>query len=245
MQFENIGVFLSFISYPYYKDGKELFDKVFDPFFTEHKKRISQFDRNVSEKDDSYQKLYQPAGYRMFGSSGLAILSLVDDYSFYNRFFNKNHIQSLLQEKTDEQSVASNADNKECEKDEIELDFNSVVISGVVEHESKDRTLFQIADNTFLQSSTKKRYHYIGIIRLKIDYRLLVGKDNALETVTQIKERINSLFSEVKTRNSRCDYFAMDCYDNDELTVVAFSDQLLTLYNFFREYSKYKGFRHS
>ena len=156
----------------------------------------------------------------MFSSSGLAILSLVDDYSFYNRFFNKNHIQSLLRPEID--TEISDA------KKDIDLDFKSVVVSGITEREESERTLLQAAKDTFLLPDNN-RYRYIGIIRLKIDYRLLVGKKNAMSTVSNIKRQIKSLYDNRTNKSSRCDYIAIDCYDNDELTVIAFADELLIL----------------
>lgn len=227
MQFEDIGVFLGFISYPYYKDGKDLYNEVFKPFFEKHKRHFAKYDPDVlsSEEEDPYPDIYTPAGYRMFSSSGLSILSLVDDYSFYNRFFNKNHIQSLLQPEID--TEISDAKKKK----EIDLDFKSVVVSGITEREESERTLLQAAKETFLLPDNN-RYRYIGIIRLKIDYRLLVGKKNAMSTVSNIKGQIKSIYDNRTNKASRCDYIAIDCYDNDELTVIAFADELLTLFNF-------------
>lgn len=219
MPFENIGVFLSFISYPYYKDGKEMYDNVFEPFFAQHKRHISKYDPDSIQNEDAYYCIYEPAGYRMFGSRGLAILSLVDDYSFYNRFFNKNHIHSSLTTEQDERKV-------------VDLDFRSEVISGVYERKRSERTLLQIASDTFLQTANSKRFRFIGIIRLKIDYRLLVGKNHAVETVRETKNKIREIFDNCRKSDNRCDYFAIDCFDNDELTVVAFADDMLTLFNF-------------
>lgn len=222
MQFEDIGVFLSFVSYPFYKDGKDLYNDVFLPFFDKHKKHIATYDPDAVPGEDPYPNIYTPAGYRMFSSSGLAILSLVDDYSFYNRFFNKNHIHSLLQpEDTKENNDGRNR---------IDLDFKSVVISGITEREESERTLLESAKSTFLLPDNN-RYRYIGIIRLKIDYRLLVGKEHAMATVSSIKKQIKFLYDNRANRTSRCDYIAIDCYDNDELTVIAFADELLTLFN--------------
>lgn len=222
MQFEEFGFFLSFISYPFSIDGKELFDKILCPFFSSHKKQISQVDSEAKKGNDPYPYLYTPAGYRMFGSQGLALLSLVDDYSFYNRYFNKNHIQSLL---TNRDTTYRNAMKR--------IDYvRSVVISGIREKEESGRTITQVAKDTFLKKNIQDRYHYIGIIRLKIDHRLLNGNDKAVETIKRIKNKISELYSDNKDKFPRFDYFAMDCYDNDELTVVAFADELLPLYNF-------------
>lgn len=220
MKFDNLGIFLSFISYPFHRDGKDMYEKIFDPFFSKHKEQIAKYDPNAEEGKDPYPNVYKPEGYRMFGTSGLAILSLVDDYSFYNRFFNKNHIQSLLCPETKDEPSPN-------------LDFKSVVISGVTVHENSDKDILAKAKSTFLLENNP--YRYIGIIRLKIDYRILIGFDYAIETVQKIKKRIEELFDDCRRNNeaiSRCDYFIMDCYDNDELSVIAFSDRMLPLFNF-------------
>lgn len=223
MQFEDVGVFLSFISYPFHEDGKDLYNHVLEPFFKGHKEQITSFD---ADADDYCSNLYQPAGYRMFGSNGLTVLSLVDDYSFYNRFFNKNHIQSVLHDIKQKEFGLDESLNDE----EIELDFKSVVISGITELDEEDRSLSDVALDTFLQPDVDKRYRYIGIIRLKIDHRLLIGEGHAMTTVRKIKKEIGRLFDDNGCVSS--DYFTIECYDNDELTVVAFSERLLTLYNF-------------
>lgn len=214
MVFEETGLFLSFVSYPFYKDGREIYTKVFSPFFEEHKKQIDRFD----PASDDGSLPYRPAGYRMFGSQGLAILSLVDDFSFHNRFFNKNHIQTLLQ-------------NSDVDSDGIDLDFKSVVISGVSERCLTDRTLEQSAVTTFLREDG--RYPFIGIIRLKIDYQLLSGSGRGIHTTRCIKGHISGLAG--RYEDGELDYIAVDCFDNDEMTVVAFAHQLLSLYNFLGE----------
>lgn len=228
MVYDDLGIFLSFIAYPFSKDGKDLFKGIFQPYFYEHKKQISIYDPDAQSKDDPYPSVYTPAGYRMFGSNGLAILSLVDDYSFYNRFFNKNHIQSLLQS-----AKIATTNYGEGKEKNIDLNFSSVVISGVIEYENTRDDLIHVAQKTFLLPK-EKRYRYIGIIRLKIDYRLLLGTNHAITTVRNIKKAIQRLYDCQKKKKgfTRCKYFTIDCYDNDELTVIAFSDKLLTLYNF-------------
>ena len=89
--FESYGLFLGFLSYPYYVDGKQLSREVVVPFFKEHRDRILKYDNKKLD-----EALYKPAVYRMFGTQGLVALSLIDDYSFCSRHFNKNHIRTLL-----------------------------------------------------------------------------------------------------------------------------------------------------
>ena len=129
--FEQEGLFLGLISYPFNRDGKSLYKDKLSTFFKKHKESIAKYD--ISGIDDS---LYVPRAYRMFGSQGLAILALVDDYNFYNRHFNKNHIQTLL--------------------NDDDLIFNSIVISGVTEtDDSSCSGLMDKAKNTFLRKNDR------------------------------------------------------------------------------------------
>lgn len=222
VQFEGRGIFLGLISYPFYLDGKELYTKIFKPFFDVHKKALLKYDP-VAETGDDYGNLYKPAGYRMFGSKGLAVLSLVDDYSFCNRFFNKNHIQSVL---NDDKDFNRNNNLTEKKKDkfwEKYLKFKSEVVLGVVENHTDKEPSIDDRANYFLKDNPKK---FIGIARLKINYDILKGK--GLKAVWKIKNRIDKIHNKKESLN----YFVMDCYDNDEMTVLAFSDNLMSLFNF-------------
>ena len=225
VQFEGKGIFLGLISYPFYLDGKELYKKIFKPFFDVHKKALLKYDPDADE--DSYGNLYKPAGYRMFGSKGLAVLSLVDDYSFCNRFFNKNHIQSVLNDDIDFKSNNNLTEKKKDKFWEKHLKFKSEVVLGVVENHTKvvnniteSDPLIDERANYFLNNSPKK---FIGIARLKINYGILMGK--GLEAVWKIKDKIHN-------NKELLEYIVMDCYDNDEMTVLAFSDDLMSLFNF-------------
>ena len=126
MFFEETGLFLSFISYPFYVDGKSLYKTTLSKSFAKHKKALNRYDP-CTEKDSS---LYTPAAYRMFGSHGLVVMSLVDDYSFFHRHFNKNHLQTLLKQ----------------QKNTV-FDYNSVIVSGVTENNGE--SLEQKAKKSF------------------------------------------------------------------------------------------------
>lgn len=212
--FEKEGIFLGLLSYPYFYDGKSIYAKL-EIFFNKHKENLQIYDPDT--KDNIF--LYKPAGYRMFGSQGLAVLSLVDDYTFFNRHFNKNHIQS-------------------CIKDSSDLMFNSTVISGVTEiDDTAESCLIEKAKQTFLREDGEK-YHFIGIIRVKINHELLIGEDKGIETLRKIKVNIKAIEEKCKgiyknTVNS--DYISIDCFDNDDMTIIAFSNNLLFLYNFLGE----------
>lgn len=215
LHFEKVGLFLGLLSYPYYCDGEKLYEKL-NSFFKEHKERIWKFEPDKREEENI---LYKPSGYRMFGTQGLAVLSLVDDYTFYNRHFNKNHIQSCIQKGGN-------------------LIFNSTVISGITEiDDATESSLVEKAQQTFLRAEEEK-YHYIGIIRLKINHELLIGKDKGIETSRKIKANIKTIENKCKDINKetvKADYISIDCFDNDEMTIIAFSNDLLFLYNFLGE----------
>ena len=211
MNFEETGLFLSFISYPFYVDGKTLYNTTLKRSFKEHKAALKRYD--PSNDDD--KNLYIPAGYRMFGSHGLVILSLVDDYMFFHRHFNKNHLQTLLKDNSN-----------------TGYDYNSVIISGVTEKE--EEALEQKAQDSFLLSENK--FPYVGIIRIKVDHRVLRGKGHGMETLRKIKNQIDALAeSHLKKRSCHAKHITIECFNNDELTTIAFSDSLLYLFDFFGE----------
>lgn len=208
MCFEETGLFLSFISYPFYVDGKNLYNTTLRSSFIEHKKALGHYDPSA-ENDDS---LYVPAAYRMFGSHGLVVMSLVDDYNFFHRHFNKNHLQTLLK----------NQDN-------TVFDYNSVIVSGVTE--SNGESLEQKAKKSFLLQ--EKKFPYIGIIRIKVDHRVLRGEGHGMVTLRKIKDQIDFLATSFLSKWKCCaKHITIECFNNDELTTIAFSDSLFYLFDF-------------
>lgn len=232
MSYRNeFGLFLGFLSYPFDLDGKKFYEQEIVSFFKTHLKDLRKYDNNSSNSSDNDNVLYDPRGYRLFGTQGLAILSLVDDYSFFTRVFNKNHIQSILKKDKDNKGPLIK-----------DFNFKSVVVSGVMETITAEKeapiTLEKIARKTFLKK--EDRYTYIGIIRLKIDPRVLTHtrsnegiKDQGVSVTKRIREAIYNIT--VKHKDELSDYICVDCFDNDEMTVVAFANNLLYLYNFLGE----------
>ena len=212
--FESSGLFLGFLSYPYDIDGKKLFDDVIAPFFEEHRNRLNKYDVDKIKKESL---LYNPVAYRMFGTQRLTVLSLIDDYSFCSRHFNKNHIQSLL----DERAKKNKSDNIDIRK----YKFKSIVVTGICE--TIDETTIKDKVSATIHKK-EERYPYFGVIRLKIDHRVLLGK--GMEAIREIIKEISALF---RTPDGvLADYIVMDCFDNDEMTVMAFSNSLEFLIQF-------------
>ena len=224
MYFEDKGLFLSFISYPFFIDGRKLYKETLKDTFEEHKRKLHKFDPDG--RSDEY--LYNPEGYRMFGSHGLVVLSLVDDHMFSHRHFNKNHLQSLLKE----------VDKNDGKQHEHIFNFKSEIVSGVTEAENE--SLENKAKKCFLRN--KKRYPFIGIIRMKIDQRLLQGEGNGIETTRRIKSQIDFLAKNYRKKNDcHAAHITIDCFNNDELITVAFSDSLRFLFDFLGEVRSIKN----
>lgn len=251
--YDSYGLFLGLISYPFNKDGKEIY-KDLEIFFEEHKSRLKEYDPSGESKEFN-DYLYKPAGYRMFGSQGLAVLSLVDDYAFPIRYFDKDHIQALVEEKKKEEK-------KEDPKNSSMYyeNFHSIVVMGVNEWEkeignnggesdgeeivSSGKSLVNMANDTFLSSGRTSKYPFIGIIRLKINSQeFLLGRDKGIATIRKIRKQIDNL--EEKAKNGKTNlnlyHITVECFDNDEMTVLAFSDNLLCLFNFLGEIRSMKN----
>lgn len=214
MRYESESLFIGLVSFPFYVDGKELYENVFQNFF--QKSHRANYLEKLS-KNPLAKELYCPSAYRMFGSYGLAILSLIDDYAFCSRIFNSGHIRAH------EEYAYLNK-------------YKSIILAGSSESDDGKANLLEIASNTFLCKGEKDhlRYPFIGIIRIKLDYRLL--KNAGADFTRAIKRRINDLKDELKKDHAfpKLEGLALDSYDNDELFVVAFSDSLRALDSFFK-----------
>lgn len=211
--FDKEGLFLAFISHSFHLDGKKIFDEVIRKFFKEHRNRIYKYDQLY---DGSADLMYKPVAYRMFGSQGLLVISLLDDYSFCSRHFNKNHIRSLLEDDSNYKTISDY------------LKYKSVVVTGVHEcrvDEKDTKSLENMARATFLRDN--EQYPFVGVIRLKIDHQLILGR--GVDAIRAIKKKIETVKQQIKCN---LDYIPVDCFDNDEMTVVAFSDCISSLVSF-------------
>lgn len=207
MRFEEEGLFVGLVKFPFHIDGGCLFRDIFEGFFRDQHRRDYLNHLSFLQPDSS---LYSPRAYRMFGSHGLAILSLIDEYAFCSRIFNTGHI-------------------KVKEGNEDINQYKTVVLTGSSERflgEEKDY-LRSRAEDTFLREPRlKKRYPFIGIIRIKFVYQYL--HDFGTDFLGTIKRFIDGLKKEASDGHP-LESIIVDTYDNDELMVVAFSDSLHTL----------------
>ena len=199
--YDSYGLFLGLISYPFDKDGKKIY-KDLDVFFEEHKKRLVKYDPSKeSDLTEFNEYLYEPAGYRMFGSQGLAVLSIVDDYAFPIRYFDKDHIQTLFEEKKDGNGEAEESRNMYFDG------FHSVAVMGVTERKEGEASIIQKAEVSFLNE--KSRFPFIGIIRLKIkSQKYLLADENGdkgIKTIRKIKDCIDSFANNDKIKGETPD----------------------------------------
>lgn len=220
MKFEEEGLFLGLVSYPYFIDGGDIFRNIFDGFF-QNQHRKEYLERLSPELDPAF---YNPTAYRMFGNHGLAILALIDDYAFCSRIFNSGHIKV----------------DKDAQGDNM---YKSIALTGFSEPflDSKEY-IRKRAEKTFLLPREKKRYPFIGIIRIKLEYSLLQGKGSLL--TTSIKKRVeelkgiavNSIKKDRLEDGEVClESIVVDAHDNDEMFAVAFSNSIHTLDTYLKE----------
>lgn len=222
MKFESNGLFIGMISYPFTVDGKELYTNIISPFFSKHKKFLSSLCPAQYVMDEH---LYCPKAYRMFGSKGLAILALVDDYAFGTRIFNQNHMTIADSDKLKADYYNSTINRFKC-----------ISITGASTKDQYDRSLKKRALDTFLR--TKDKYPYIGIIRLKVDYRVFKSiNQSPYDILKSIKIGISSTRTNrfAQIHNTKIDSIMIECFDNDELTIIAFSNDMIILYSFLND----------
>jgi len=196
VNYNDFGLAIGLISYSFKTNGKDLFEKVFKKdLFQNHRTRLQEFTKQ--HMDDG---LYEPKGYRLFGNHGLAVLSLIDDYAFCNRVFNDNHTDT--------------ATAKDI--------WSSKIITGISDSENY---IFHKAKDTFLRQGdhSTPRYPFIGIMKLKIDHRLLRGR--GINFTILVKTAITR---SVLNHDEAVifDHIIIDCFDDDELSVIAFSNNL-------------------
>lgn len=214
MKFEEEGLFIGLVKFDFHIDGGRLFKGIFEKFFELQHRKYYLKELNRPGPDSS---LYTPKAYRMFGSHGLAILSLIDEYAFCSRIFNAGHIQV-------------NGRNKKIKGLN---QYKTVVLTGSSEcFVNDDKPYLRTrAEDSFLRGPEseighRERYPFIGIIRIKLDFKYL--REYGIAFPRSTKKYINGLKDCVGDGHP-LDCIVVDTYDNDELMVVAFSDSIHTL----------------
>ena len=212
MRYEQEGLFIGLVSYPFYIDGKQLYTHVVEPFFRLQHRQFhleKMTDPAISPLDDC---IYKPQAYRMFGTHGLAIFSLIDDFSFCSRIFNSSHIRP-----DQEEGASQNADNDGF-PDEDRKKYKAIVLTGTSETLSADDAAYLVprAKDTFLAKTDI--YPFVEIMRLKINSNLLFKK--GVDLTRAIKRKASSYkIGDIQS-------IIVDSYDNDELIIVIFSSSM-------------------
>lgn len=220
MKFEDEGLFLGLVSYPFFIDGGNIFNNIFKGFF-QNQHREGYLEKLAPDLDPA---LYNPVAYRMFGNHGLAILALIDDYAFCSRIFNSGHI------KIDDGAQRDNM-------------YKCIALTGFSEpFLNSKKYLRERSNQTFLLPDEEKRYPFIGIIRIKLEYSHLQGRGSLL--TTYIKKRIEELKGNVVetikaerrvAEEIHLQSIVVDAHDNDEMFAVAFSNSIHTLDTYLKE----------
>ena len=212
MKYEQEGLFIGLISFPFYIDGKQLYTHVFKPFFVNQHRHDYLEEMTAPAASQLDDCLYKPQAYRMFGSHGLAIFSLIDDFSFCSRIFNSSHI------KPDSKGTAPKDQRAEVFPDEDRKKYKATVLTGTSETLSDDGIPYLLprATETFL--AERDIFPFVEILRLKINATLLFKK--GIDLTRAIKKKATSYMK------GDIQSIIVDSYDNDELIIVLFSSNM-------------------
>lgn len=209
MKFEEEGIFIGMVDYPFSIDEKAVFDIFAD--FLRNRFRGGYLERLSGESIE--EDIYSPRAYRVFGDGRkLAIISLTDEYGLGRLFLYPMQI--------------------EINKGGTKYGDSRTVLAGLSDRfwDEDVPYLRNRAQNTFLRES--KRFPFIAIIQIKIGGFYLRESGNS--TIRKIKRLIDSKFQLVSSRCS-LDSIVVDTYDNDDLLVVAFSDSINSLRHYYEK----------
>lgn len=182
-------------------------------FEEEFKKNIfSGYRDHIEEIGGEIDKeLYKPVGYHLFGDCNMAVLSLIDDFAFPNRVLHTGH--GYISESSEERK------------------YTLQIVNGIhtwIEDSTEIPTLQEQALSTFLR--TENAYPFIGIVSYKLNNGLLIGNGTGLLEILKRK-----LFGLKKSVGYSIELICIDCFSNDELTVVYFSTELSSISYFTNE----------
>lgn len=207
--FEDTGLLVGLISYPYNVKGANFFNEEFKKnLFCKYKKgTANSLELNESEIYKS-SPIYEPKGYHLFGDYNMAVLSLIDGYALGNRVFHPGHGYHGSSEESNESK-----------------NYNYQLITGITYEEKETGPCNYLRDKakkTFLKADN--RYPFIGITRFKLNNGLLIGCGISLTSA--IRKVVNE-----KLENN-LEAFTIDCFGNNELTMLTFSDSLVKISDF-------------
>lgn len=218
MKFQQNGLFVGLISFPYDIEGNEFFKEIITPFFDSHRKYLEDCCGGSSLPVD----LYKPHAYRMFGRFGLAVISLIDDFGFGARIFNSGHLD--WENDPEKQKKLENLSR-----------FKSIVLIGTSDKEQREYPFMR----------KENRFPFFGIIRLKVDNALLrKSKDNPKEysgiyRIENIKKQIEEIL--YKDSEGVQESIVIDTYDDNEFAVLVFANSLSRISSCFREIRQLKN----
>ncbi|MDR3046430.1 MAG: hypothetical protein LBU51_02295 [Bacteroidales bacterium] len=199
----NCGILIGLVSTPRCITSKDFFE-------SEIEKNLSSIYRNRRADNQNNQRneyLYNPSGYKTFGNHDLAILSLIDDYSYPNRVFHPAHGNR------DTDSLFHNYEYQilTCIDTVSNSEINNISRIQTIINEKK--------------GSVKKPI--ICITRIKINNLLLLG--NGLLCIESIKQTLHKLneneFPEI-------DLFVFDNLGSEELVIITFSKNFSSVAKF-------------
>ena len=218
MEFQQKGLFVGLISFPYDIKGDEFFNEIITPLFNSHREYL----KSCCGEFDLSNSLYKPHAYRMFGRFGLAVISLIDDFGFGARIFNSGHLD--WENDPEKQKRLENLNR-----------FKSVVLIGTTDTGQQEYP-FMWEEN---------RFPFFGIIRLKVDNALLrKSEDNPQDSsgiyrIETIKEQIKEIMG--KDSQGALESIVIDTYDDDEFAVLIFANSLSRISLCFRKIRQLKA----
>jgi hypothetical protein len=96
VEYDETSLFIGLTTLPLHKDSYDFYEKSIKANFDDYKKRIREFHQKLfsagetegtKKKLDKFDKLYDPNAYFLFGEFDLAVISLIDDFSFATKKF--------------------------------------------------------------------------------------------------------------------------------------------------------------
>ena len=217
---EEYGLFLSYVTMPFGKEG-EFFKYEIENLFECYKKSVLENLTSNPEPPNAAtikfkEFLYKPKAYCLFGIFDLAIFSLVDDFGFAIRTFHpfNSIIQERLFEDRENGKTDYNGDN-----------YSYHVISGLVPDmrylDDSEGSIIEKAQATFLAKGNEK-LPFIGITSFKINSAFLLGGGGDL--VHLILAKLKDLLSEPDGIEGNFNFLILHSFSWHEITIVFFSN---------------------